>query len=250
MLIQQAGKPKYISFSGYFKQLYLTEKIYHHTNFSLKKVKLNYLKKTYFFDYESDSIQQLIAEFQQAKMNDKQKAISCYLKIRDGWRYDPYNISFSKEKFKASIIARKTSGNCVEKSILLVACLRGLDIPARLHLGKVKNHIAVERLMEKFGSNELTPHGMVNVKIKGKWLKVSPAFNKTLCLKLKVEPLEFDGENNSYLQAYNNEGTKFMEYLDDYGHFEDVPLEFMKTNIKEHYPHIFDTNENTTEFKL
>jgi len=114
----------------------------------------------------------------------------------------------------------------------------------------VQNHIAVERLTEKFGSNVLTPHGMVNVYLNNQWLKMSPAFNKSLCTKLNVAPLEFDGENNSFLQQFNSEGTKFMEYLDDYGHFEDVPLEFMKANLKEHYPHIFDVNENITEFQL
>ena len=79
---------------------------------------------------------------------------------------------------------------------------------------------------------------------------MSPAFNKTLCKKFNVEPLEFDGENNSFLQQYNNDGTMFMEYIDDYGHFEDVPLEFMFNNLKEHYPHVFDTNDNITEYKL
>ena len=140
--------------------------------------------------------------------------------------------------------------NCVEKSILLIACLRALEIPARLHLGKVKNHIAVERLTEKFGSNELTPHGMVNVYLNNTWLKLSPAFNASLCRKFNVTPLEFDGENDSFLQQYNDKGSLFMEYTADYGHFEDVPLDFMKKNIKEHYPHIFDTGENITEFKL
>ncbi|MEC8832596.1 MAG: transglutaminase family protein, partial [Bacteroidota bacterium] len=154
------------------------------------------------------------------------------------------------ENYRASHIVQKSTGNCVEKSILLIAGLRGMGIPARLHLGKVKNHIAVERLIEKFGSNELTPHGMVNVNLNNKWLKMSPAFNKSLCEKLNVEPLEFDGENNSFLQAYNSAGTRFMEYTEDYGHFEDVPLEFMKKNIKEHYPHIFDKAENITEFRL
>ena len=151
---------------------------------------------------------------------------------------------------KENIISKKTTGNCIEKSILLIACLRALNIPARLHLGKVKNHIAVERLTEKFGSNELTPHGMVNVLLNNKWLKMSPSFNKSLCKKLNVEPLEFDGENNSFLQQYNGAGDLFMEYIDDYGHFEDVPLQFMKRNIKAHYPNIFDTDETITEFKL
>lgn len=211
---------------------------------------MKFLESTYYFDFENESIQSLIAEFNTGSLSDKEKTIGIYTKVRDNWKYDPYNISLSKENYKSSHIAEKHSGNCVEKSILLIACLRALGIPARLHLGKVKNHIAVERLTEKFGSNELTPHGMVNVYLHDKWLKMSPAFNKSLCEKLNVEPLDFDGENNSFLQQYTSKGNRFMEYVEDYGHFEEVPLEFMIQNIKEHYPTIFDTKEKATEFKL
>ncbi|MGH1387099.1 transglutaminase-like domain-containing protein [Kordia sp.] len=211
---------------------------------------MKYLTTTYYFDFEDTSIQKLIASCKDNSISNKEKAIAVYNKVRDDWKYDPYSISLSKENFRASVIAQKTSGNCVEKSILLIACLRALEIPARLHLGKVKNHIAVERLTEKFGSNELTPHGMVNVFLNEKWLKLSPAFNASLCRKFNVTPLEFDGENDSFLQQYNDNGSLFMEYTADYGHFEDVPLAFMKRNVKEHYPHIFDTDEDITEFKL
>ena len=211
---------------------------------------MKYLKATNYLNFEHELIQKLVKEFKADSFTNKEKVIGLYKKVRDKWRYDPYTISLLKESYKASVIAEKTTGNCVEKSVLLVACLRGVGIPARLHLGKVKNHIAVERLTEKFGSNELTPHGMVNVYLDGKWLKLSPAFNASLCKKFNVEPLEFDGENSSFLQQYNSEGSLFMEYIDDYGHFEDVPLDFMKQNIKENYPHIFDTDENISEFKL
>jgi transglutaminase-like putative cysteine protease len=211
---------------------------------------MKYLESTYYFDFENKSVQKLISEFKTDGLSDKEKTMAMYIKVRDDWKYDPYSISLSKEKYKASHIAEKQTGNCVEKSILLIACLRALGIPARLHLGKVKNHIAVERLTEKFGSNELTPHGMVNAYLGDKWLKMSPAFNATLCEKLNVEPLEFDGENHSFLQQFNSEGTRFMEYTGDYGDFEDVPLDFMIQNLKAYYPHIFDVDENITEFKL
>ncbi|WP_055435264.1 transglutaminase-like domain-containing protein [Lacinutrix algicola] len=211
---------------------------------------MKYLESTYCFDFENDSVQNLISEFKTDTLSNKEKAIGIYTKVRDNWKYDAYNISLSKEKYKSSYLVEKQSGNCVEKSIILIACLRALGIAARLHLGKVKNHIAVERLIEKFGSNELTPHGMVNVYLNNKWLKMSPAFNKSLCEKLNVEPLSFDGENNSFLQQYNGKGNRFMEYIDDYGHFDDVPLDFMIKNIKEHYPSIFNNNDKKTEFKL
>lgn len=210
----------------------------------------NYLQSTYFLDFDSSSIQFLISRLKDRDESLKNKAITIYNTVRDNWRYDPYSISLSKDNYKASTIAKRSSGNCVEKSVLLVACLRGLGIPARLHLGKVKNHIAVERLTEKFGSNELTPHGMVNLQLNGKWLKCSPAFNADLCKRLNVEPLEFDGETNSFLQQYNTKGSLFMEYTEDYGHFRDVPVDFMRENVKQHYPHIFDKDDSVTEFRL
>jgi len=211
---------------------------------------MDYLKPTYYFDYHSTEIQNIISEYQKTSITNKEKTIQLYLKIRDSWRYDPYNLSLSKENFKASSIAKKSKGHCIEKSIILIACLRALHIPARLHLGKVKNHIGVDRLTEKFGTNELTPHGMVQVFLNNKWLKISPAFNKSMCKMFNVPPIEFDGENSSFLQKFDSKGNLFMEYLDDYGTFEDVPLAFMINNVKEHYPHIFNTKENITEFKL
>lgn len=211
---------------------------------------MDYTASTYYFDYETDEIQNIIGEFNIDSLTSKEKAKQLYLKIRDGWRYDPYHITITKEGFKASKTAKKNSGHCLDKSILLIACLRGLGIPARIHLAKVKNHIGVERLIEKFGTNELTPHGMINVYINGKWLKASPAFNISLCRKCNVAPLEFNGEQDSVFQEYNNEGAEFMKYLEDYGHFMDVPYDFIINNIKEHYSEIYNQYEGLKEIKL
>jgi len=197
---------------------------------------MNYTSDTYFLDFESPSIQDLIKDFKSDSLTDKDKTIGLYLKIRDGWRYNPYVISGKKEDYKASTIFKKEEGHCIDKSILLIAGLRALGIPARLYLAKVRNHIGVERLIEAFGTNEMTPHGMVEIFLNEKWLKATPAFNKELCEKCKVAPLEFDGEQDSIFQSYNKTGNLFMEYIEDYGHFEDVPLDFIINNMKTNYP--------------
>ncbi|MEQ9009616.1 MAG: transglutaminase-like domain-containing protein, partial [Ekhidna sp.] len=179
-----------------------------------------------------------------------EKAAGLYLKVRDNWRYNPYDISFRKEALKASNIARKDHGHCIDKSVLYIAGLRALGIPAKLHLAKVKNHIAIERLTEKFGTNELTPHGMVDVFLNEKWVKATPAFNQELCRLTGVEPLEFDGSEDSIFQEYNQEGKEFMEYLDDYGSFDDVPLDFIERNMKENYPKLKSLLNEAGELKL
>ncbi len=128
--------------------------------------------------------------------------------------------------------------------------MRALEIPARIRLAKVTNHIAVERLTARFGTNVLTPHGMVEVYLDGKWVKATPAFNKELCVLCKVAPLEFDGKTDAMFQEYNADGQQFMEYLEDYGSFEDVPVDFMMKNLMEHYPGVFDQNNGILDYKF
>ena len=202
---------------------------------------MNFLSPTYFFDFEHENIQNLIRNFQIDDLNKKEKAIQVYLKIRDGWRYNPYQIEIKPQFYQASFIAQKKEGHCIDKSILLVTCLRALGIPARIHFAKVQNHIAVEKLTQKLGTNIMTPHGMVDLFLENKWLKVSPAFNAELCHKCLVDPLDFDGEHDSIFQQYNREGNEFMEYLEDYGHFDDLPLSFIINNMREHYPDFANT---------
>ncbi len=216
------------------------------TKFSVKEN----TNSTYFFDYEHPVIQEMIQQFKNDTLSNDEKAIGLYLKIRDGWRYNPYDIVFRKDALKASNIAQKKHGHCIDKSVLYIAGLRGLGIPAKLHLAKVKNHIAVERLTEKFGTNELTPHGMVDVFLNDRWVKATPAFNKELCRLTGVEPLEFDGKNDSIFQAFSSEGQEFMEYLEDYGSFGDVPLEFIESNMRENYPKLDSLLNEYGELKL
>ena len=155
-----------------------------------------------------------------------------------------------KKRLKSSKIAQKSHGHCIDKAILYITGLRALDIPAKLHLAKVKNHIAVERLTEKFGTNELTPHGMVDVYLDGKWVKATPAFNTELCRLTGVEPLEFDGEHDSIFQQFNGKGDEFMEYLEDYGSFDDVPIGFIHQNMKENYPNLLNLLNEAGELKI
>ena len=209
-----------------------------------------YKKSTYYFDYEHPIIQEMIVEFEDASLSELEKAQGLYLKVRDGWRYNAYDISFNQEALKASNIAQKNHGHCIDKSILYISGLRALGIPARLHLAKVKNHIAVERLTAKFGTNELTPHGMVDVYLEGQWVKATPAFNKELCALTGVEPLEFNGKDDSIFQEYNEAGAEFMEYLDDYGSFEDVPIDFIQRNMRENYPKLDSLLNAAGELKL
>ena len=207
-----------------------------------------YLGETYFLDYSNKVIQSLVEPYQNLPLQDKLSG--WFLKVRDGWRYNPFTIYVKREKFKASHIAQNSEGHCIDKSTLFVAGLRALNIPARIRLAKVANHIAVESLVKRLGNNTIAPHGIAEVYFEGKWLKVSTAFNKTLCNKYNVDALEFDGTEDAMLQSFNRDKQEFMEYLEDYGHFADVPFEFILKVFEKNYPQIYNQYKSKDKLEL
>jgi len=210
---------------------------------------MTYTKKTYYFDYDNAVLKAILKAFEHLT-SERDLIHQLYLKVRDGWRYMPFNIGLTKEHFKASTIAKKPDGHCIDKAILYITCLRAFGIPARLHLAKVSNHIATERLEKIIGTNELAPHGLVDVYHQGKWVKCSPAFNKELCALYNVDVLDFDGTKDAVLQEFNKENHKFMTYLDDYGHFEDVPYQFIKDTFRSHYPDFYKKFKGQDEINI
>ena len=195
------------------------------------------LKETYFLDHSSKEIQELVHEFRGKSTFEIIEQL--YIKVRDSWRYNAYVIGIEDKDYVASNIYHKKEAHCIDKAILYTAGLRALGIPSKLRLAKVSNHIAVERLVNKLGTNELAPHGLVEVYNGENWVKCSPAFNKELCALYNVAPLDFNGKEDAIMQEYNNDNAKFMQYLEDYGSFDDVPLEFIKETFKNQYPTLF-----------
>ena len=207
-----------------------------HKQYAMEK----YTEETFHFDFSNEKIQTAVAFLNKGEKETKKEfAIKAYYYVRDTWPYYPYRFSLINEDWRASELIEHQSGHCLDKVIILVAILRAAQIPARLGLAKVKNHIAVNQIIEKFGSDVLVPHGYIEIYLNDKWVKATPAFNKELCEILNVKALDFDGENDSLFQEFDHSGNQaFMEYLDDYGTFNEVPLEYMFQLMTEHYPKI------------
>ncbi|HYA42596.1 MAG TPA: transglutaminase-like domain-containing protein [Syntrophobacteraceae bacterium] len=147
-----------------------------------------------------------------------------YLAVRDNVRYDPYSPFFLREHYRASYVIGRGRSFCIPKASLLCALGRVCDIPSRVGFATVRNHLATRQLIEFLGSDVFPYHGFVEFYLEGKWVKCTPAFNRELCERHGVVPLDFDGRNDSMFQAYNSENRRFMDYLEFFGVFADIPV--------------------------
>ena len=175
-----------------------------------------------------------------ADLPDKQAAVALYYAVRDDFRYNPWRVGLTPDDYRASAVLQRdpAEGHCIDKALLLAACARAVGIPARLHFANVRNHVGTARLEEKLGTDLLVFHGYTELFLGERWVAATPAFNRALCERLGVAPLEFDGEHDSIFQAYDREAGRFMEYVTDHGSFDTIPYEQMMAEWRVHYPSV------------
>lgn len=198
-----------------------------------------YLKPGRFVDSDNERVIAYARQWANTSTDPIEQVLSLYYRIRDDFMYYPYHINLNPKALKASVLLSKDKGYCIEKANLLAATARALGIPSRLGFAIVQNHIGTARLEKILRTNKLVFHGYTELYLQDKWVKATPAFDKHLCDKLGVQPLEFDGHEDSVFQEYSKDGSQFMEYLHDYGQFSDLPYDLMLSEFRKHYPHLF-----------
>lgn len=185
-----------------------------------------YLTPTDIIDSEHPDVVRFALEtIEEAGRDPVNKAVRLYYAVRDGVWYDPYYPFYLPEHYRASVVLKRGRGYCVSKAALLCAVGRVCGIPSRIGLADVRNHITTTQLLEVLGTNIFTHHGYTEFYLNGKWVKATPAFNIELCRKHEVEPLEFNGMEDSIFHQYNPQKKLSMEYLADHGSFADIPLD-------------------------
>lgn len=173
----------------------------------------------------------------------RERAVALYNAVRDSLRYDPYRIDLSPQGMRASTGLQQGYGWCVPKAAVLAAVARAAGIPARLGYADVRNHMSTERLRQTMKTDVFVWHGYTELWIHGAWRKATPAFNRELCDKFGLLPLDFDGEHDSLYHPYDRAGQRHMEYVNERGVFDDMPLADISRTFAEVYP--FWTQDST-----
>ena len=168
--------------------------------------------------------------------DDRERAVALYYAVRDGFRYDPYRIDLSPHGMRASTVLEVGHGWCVTKAALLAAACRAQGIPARLGYADVRNHLSTERMREMMKTDLFLWHGYTDIWLDGAWRKATPAFNLTLCERFGLLPLEFDGRADSIYHPFDRAGNRHMEYVNQRGAFDDMPLAQIVEDMLRTYP--------------
>ncbi len=168
----------------------------------------------------------------------RERAVALNLAVRDGFRYDPYRVDLRPEGMRASAVLAAGHGWCVTKAALLVAACRAAGIPARPGYADVRNHLSTERLRRTMGTDVFVWHGYADIWLEGRWVKATPAFNRELCERFGLLPLDFDGRSDSLYHPYDRAGNRHMEYVRQHGVFDDLPLACIVADFAVAYPQL------------
>jgi transglutaminase-like putative cysteine protease len=195
----------------------------------------HYLNPTTIIDSDHKRVRDYAREALAGITEPVKIAAKLYLSVRDDIRYDPYSPFYLPEHYRASYVLKRGRSFCVPKASLLCALGRACGIPSRVGLATVRNHLTTKQLIDFLGTDLFVSHGFVEFYLEGRWVKATPAFNRELCRKHNVSPLEFNGREDSLFQPYNLENQKFMEYVAFEGIFSDIPVKQIVTGWKKAY---------------
>ena len=193
------------------------------------------LRPTEFIDSESAEVRSFVDRVAGEATDQHEVVALLFAAIRDGIRYDPYSVSGDPADYRASNVLSFESGYCVQKSVALTAAARAAGIPSRLGFADVKNHLQSERLREAMGTDLFIWHGYSTFFVGGRWTKASSAFNRELCERFGVAPLDFDGRTDALLHPFTADGSKYMEYVRERGTYTDLPLRTMLLDLRDTY---------------
>lgn len=194
-----------------------------------------HLRATPLIDADHPAVQAFARDHAQGA-GERARAVALVHAVRDGFRYDPYRIDLSPNGMRASTVLANGYGWCVPKATLLTAVARAAGIPARLGFADVRNHMSTERMRETMKTDLFIWHGYTELWLAGAWRKATPAFNIELCEKFGLLPLDFDGVHDSIYHAFDKAGNRHMEYVNERGAFDDLPLDRLVADFHATYP--------------
>ena len=193
----------------------------------------NYLRPTFAIDSDHETIIETARDLTKGCSSNGEKAVKLFYFVRDAIPYNLYMISLFIEDFKASRVLEWKEGYCVQKAVLLTALARAAGIPSRLVFAMIRNHKVPSHIFKKLGNNLFYRHGYNQFFLNGRWVTAAATFDKTSCEKNGLPAVEFDGETDATLPKKDLKGGPYIEYVEKFPDFADLPFDWIYEAIAE-----------------
>lgn len=139
-----------------------------------------YLEATYMLDYDNRKIKKLVDERKWREKEDFQKIQEIYNYVRDEINFG-YNVD---DAIMASEVLKDGYGQCNTKGTLLMALLRAVQIPCRMHGFTIDKRLqkgAMTGIVYQFAPQNIV-HSWVEILFEGEWYHLEGFILDTLYL--------------------------------------------------------------------
>jgi transglutaminase-like putative cysteine protease len=195
----------------------------------------NSLQPTYYFDCDHPDIRNAVQSITGECKNQVEALQRLFLFVRDQIPYNMYAVTGNPMYYKASKILEMGTGFCVQKAILFTALGRAAGVPSRLVLVAIRNHLTPPEVVKLLGGNVFFPHAYSQFFLEGRWINVAATYDQPLCARLGAAVPEFDGYHDTLLPAFDLDGHQFIEYIENFGIFDDLPWQLIVDKMPEYY---------------
>lgn len=193
------------------------------------------LSPTFYIDCDHPEIRKAVQSITTGCRDQVEAIQKIFLFVRDQIPYNMYAVTGNKDYYKASKILELGTGFCVQKAILFTALGRAAGIPGRLVLVAIRNHLTPPDVIPLLGGDVFFPHAYSQFFIEGRWINVAATYDKPLCERIGAAVPEFDGRSDTLLPKTDLAGRQFIEYIANYGTFDDLPWDFIRDKLPEYY---------------
>jgi transglutaminase-like putative cysteine protease len=198
------------------------------------------LKPTYFIDGDSPGVALFARERTAGVATPVERAVALFYAVRDEVAYKLVTrLGLAREGFVASATLARRTGFCIEKAVLLAAACRAAGIPTVLRFADVRNHLTSPELAHFMKTDVFIYHGLVEMFLEDRWVKATPAFDRAMCERHGVRPIDFDGRSDAVFHEFDVSENRHMEYVAEHGIFLDLPYDTIAAAFRATYPRMY-----------
>ena len=183
-----------------------------------------HLAATAFIDADHRSIRDRAEALGALAGPPERRAVSLFDFVRDQVAYNAMGPILEPKTYAASAVLARGEGYCVQKAVLLAALARCAGIPAKLCFADIVSHRVPEDLRAIMGTNLFTYHGYVKLRLSGRWIKATPAFDRAMCDRQGYRLVAFDAKHDAVFHAADLAGRPHIDYVRSIGCYAELPL--------------------------